>query len=223
MNGLAATVHVVDDEASVRRAITRLLEAVGYATRGHASASEFLESADLDAPGCVVLELALPGGPDGFQLQQTLARRPDPLPVVFLTGSGTVGASVRAMKAGAIDFLEKPVEGAQLLDAVQRALVRDGDGRAQRSRSRALATRYDSLTPREREVFGHIVAGRLNKQIAFEIGRCERTAKAHRARVMNKMHVRSVAELVNVANMLFAAGRGRETPPEAAGFAAVTA
>ena len=204
MNGIMPTVHIIDDEPDIRRALTRLLEADGYVTRSHASAAEFLETASLDAPGCVVLDLALPAGPDGLEVQQALAQTRDPLPVVFLTGRASVGASVRAMKAGAIDFLEKPVEAAQLLDAVQRALACDTERRAQRLRDRTLSTRYDSLTPRERDVFRHVVAGRLNKQIASDIGTCERTVKAHRARVMEKMRVRSVAELVHLADELVA-------------------
>src|SRR5688572_28075280 len=205
MNGIMPTVHIIDDEAEVRKALTRLLESAGYVTRSHASAAQFLETANLDAPGCVVLDLAMPAGADGLQVQQALAQTRDPLPVVFLTGRGSVGASVRAMKAGAIDFLEKPVEASQLFDAVQRALACDAERRAQRVRDRTLSTRYESLTPREREVFRHVVSGRLNKQIASDIGTCERTVKAHRARVMEKMRVRSVAELVHLSDELVTA------------------
>jgi FixJ family two-component response regulator len=207
MNAIVATIHVIDDEAAVRKALTRLLESAGYVVRSYESAGEFLRETPRDEPGCVLLDLALPGGLDGLQAQLAFQHGHDPLPVVFLTGRGSVAASVRAMKAGAIDFLEKPVEDALLLDAVRRALAFDADQRTRRSRDRLLSTRFASLTPREREVFRHVVAGRLNKQIAYDIGTCERTVKAHRARVMEKLHVRSVAELVHVADELEVAMR----------------
>jgi len=205
MNAIVATIHVIDDEATVRKALTRLLESAGYAVRSYESAGEFLRETPRGEAGCVLLDLALPGGLDGLQAQLAFSHGHDPLPIVFLTGRGSVAASVRAMKAGAIDFLEKPVEDALLLDAVRRALAFDAEQRTRRSRDRLLSTRFASLTPREREVFRHVVAGRLNKQIAYDIGTCERTVKAHRARVMEKLHVRSVAELVHVADELEAA------------------
>jgi len=195
-------VHVVDDDDSVRTAVVRLLQAAGYEARGYASAGEFLLGrSDRNAPGCVVLDVRLPG-PSGLDLQEALARLEVPLPIVFLTGHGDIPMSVRAMKAGAVDFLTKPVSREALLAAVRVAVARDADTRATREGLRGLRARYESLTPREREVFAGIVAGRLNKQIAAELGTAERTIKAHRAHVMEKMDVASVAELVRIAGQL---------------------
>jgi FixJ family two-component response regulator len=198
-------VHVVDDDDSVRTAVQRLLQAAGYEARGYASAGEFLLGrSDRDAPGCVVLDVRMPG-PSGLDLQEALARLEVPVPIVFLTGHGDIPTSVRAMKAGAVDFLTKPVSREALLTAVRSALARDTDTRAARARVQAWHSRYSSLTPREREVFAGVVAGKLNKQIAAELGTAERTVKAHRAQVMEKMQVASLAELVHVAEQLQAA------------------
>ncbi|HKC43486.1 MAG TPA: response regulator [Burkholderiales bacterium] len=202
MNERGPIVHVVDDDDSVRTAVVRLLQAAGYEARGYASAGEFLLGrSDRNAPGCVVLDVRLPG-PSGLDLQEALARLEVPLPIVFLTGHGDIPMSVRAMKAGAVDFLTKPVSREALLAAVRVAVARDADTRAAREGLRGLRARYDSLTPREREVFAGIVAGRLNKQIAADLGTAERTIKAHRAHVMEKMDVASVAELVRLAGQL---------------------
>ena len=202
MNERGPIVHVVDDDDSVRTAVVRLLQAAGYEARGYASAGEFLLGrSDRNAPGCVVLDVRLPG-PSGLDLQEALARLEVPLPIVFLTGHGDIPMSVRAMKAGAVDFLTKPVSREALLAAVRVAVARDADTRATREGLRGLRARYESLTPREREVFAGIVAGRLNKQIAAELGTAERTIKAHRAHVMEKMDVASVAELVRIAGQL---------------------
>ena len=202
MNERGPIVHVVDDDDSVRTAVVRLLQAAGYEARGYASAGEFLLGrSDRNAPGCVVLDVRLPG-PSGLDLQEALARLEVPLPIVFLTGHGDIPMSVRAMKAGAVDFLTKPVSREALLAAVRVAVARDADTRAAREGLRGLRARYDSLTPREREVFAGIVAGRLNKQIAADLGTAERTIKAHRAHVMEKMDVASVAELVRIAGQL---------------------
>jgi FixJ family two-component response regulator len=198
-------VHVVDDDDSVRTAVQRLLQAAGYEARGYASAGEFLLGrSDRDAPGCVVLDVRMPG-PSGLDLQEALARLEVPVPIVFLTGHGDIPTSVRAMKAGAVDFLTKPVSRDALLAAVRSALARDAETRAARARVQAWHSRYASLTPREREVFAGVVAGKLNKQIAAELGTAERTVKAHRAQVMEKMQVASLAELVHVAEQLHAA------------------
>jgi FixJ family two-component response regulator len=196
-----AVVRVVDDDNGMRRGICRLLEAAGYETRSYASAGDFLLHDASDTPGCVLLDLKMPG-PSGLELQEALASRSDPLPVVFLTGHGDVAASVRALKAGASDFLTKPVSRETLLAAVDNALAQDAARRAERDELRGLRERYLTLTPREREVFALVVAGRLNKQIATEIGAAERTVKAHRAQVMEKMRVDSLAELVRVASRL---------------------
>jgi FixJ family two-component response regulator len=191
-------VHIVDDDESFRTAVTRLLTAAGYEVRGYASAGDFLISRTRDARGCLLLDVNMPG-PSGLDLQAALADHGIDLPIVFLTGHGDVPMSVRAMKAGAVDFLTKPVEREALFKAVREALARDVEWRETGSRLRELRDRYASLTPREREVFAGVIAGRLNKQIAADIGAAERTVKAHRAQVLEKMHVRSVAELARAA------------------------
>jgi FixJ family two-component response regulator len=205
-------VHVVDDDEGMRTALCRLLEAAGYEARPHASAGDFLLADLVDRPGCVLLDLKMPG-PSGLDLQEALAKREEPLPVVFLTGHGDVPSSVRALKAGASDFLTKPVERETLLAAVESALAEDAFRRAEREELRALQQRYETLTAREREVMVHVVAGRLNKQIAADIGAAERTVKAHRARAMEKMHVDSLADLVRAASRL---GLPPPDPPEGA-------
>jgi len=194
-------VHVVDDDDAFRTAVMRLLEAAGYAVRGYGSAGDFLIARPGNASGCVLLDVNLPG-PSGLDLQAALAEQGVTLPVVFLTGHGDVPKSVRAMKAGAVDFLEKPVAREPLLAAVREALARGADARAAGERLRQLRGRYETLTPREREVFAGVVAGRLNKQIAAAIGAAERTVKAHRAQVLAKMGVGSVAELSRIATEL---------------------
>jgi len=201
VSGVAPLVHVVDDDDAFRTALTRLLKAAGYAVRSYASAGDFLIARPADAPGCLLLDIRMPG-PSGLELQAALRDQGLALPIVFLTGHGDVPASVRAMKAGAVDFLEKPVEREPLLRAVREALARDSEARAERGRLHALRARYDTLTPREREVFAGVVAGRLNKQIAAGVGSAERTVKAHRAQVLAKMGVGSAAELARVATEL---------------------
>jgi FixJ family two-component response regulator len=193
-------VHVVDDDPSFSRAVSRRLEAEGFEVVTFDSAEAFL-SALTDGPGCVVLDLRMPGA-GGLDVQEALARRADPLPVVFLTGHGDVHSSVRAMKAGAVDFLTKPVTGDELVEAVRRAIALDESARASRRQTRDLRSRYARLTPREREVFALVARGLLNKQIAGELGMAERTVKAHRGRVMEKMELQSVAELALAAERL---------------------
>jgi len=194
-------VHVVDDDDAFRGAVTRLLEAAGYAVRGYGSAGDFLIARLDDAPGCLLLDVNLPG-PSGLELQAALVERSVALPIVFLTGHGDVPGSVRAMKAGAVDFLEKPVAREPLLAAVREALARGAGARASGERLRGLRARYETLTRREREVFAGVVAGKLNKQIAGAIGAAERTVKAHRAQVLAKMGAGSVAELSRIATEL---------------------
>jgi FixJ family two-component response regulator len=194
-------IHVVDDDASFRTAVTRLLRAAKYEVRGYASASEFLNSDSCAGPGCILLDLRMPGA-SGLELQQSLERMEERLPVIFLTGHGDIPVSVRAMKAGAVDFLTKPVRREALLGAIQNALSIDAKGRAARAVLRELHDRYESLTPREREVLVHVVSGKLNKQIAFDLGTAERTIKAHRASIMQKLCVQSLAELVRLAQEL---------------------
>lgn len=194
-------IHVVDDDSSFRTAVTRLLRAAKYEVLGYASASEFLESASCTAPGCILLDLRMPGA-SGLDLQQSLAAMEERLPIIFLTGHGDIPASVRAIKAGAVDFLTKPVRREALLGAVQNAIDIDAKGRRARVVLRELQNRYENLTPREREVLVHVVSGKLNKQIAFDLGTAERTIKAHRASIMEKLGVRSVAELARLAQEL---------------------
>ncbi len=202
MTDRSPIVHVVDDDDSVRAAVVRLLQAAGYEARGYSSAGEFLLSrTDRNAPGCVVLDVRMPG-PSGLELQDALARLDVEVPIVFLTGHGDIPMSVRAMKGGAVDFLTKPVSREALLPAVQAAIARDADTRAAQARLLMLRARYETLTPREREVLAGVVAGKLNKRIAIELGTAERTIKAHRAHVMEKMQAASVAELVTFANEL---------------------
>ena len=193
----AAHVHVVDDDASVRTAIVRLLEAEGYMATGHLSAEAFLAENEPREHGCLVLDFAMPGL-DGLALQLALAERGSHMPIIFLTGRADVPMCTQAMKQGAFDFLTKPVDESVLLAAVQGALATDlvlGMACDQRTATEALLA---TLTPREREVLMHVIAGRLNKQIAAELGTAEKTVKVHRARGMEKMHVRSVADLVRM-------------------------
>jgi FixJ family two-component response regulator len=200
-----SVIRVVDDDGSVRASLARLLRAAGFAARTYASAAEFLVADRDDAPGCVVLDLGLPGM-SGMELQAATANGEHALPIVFLTGRGDIETSVRAMKAGAVDFLTKPVKRAALLAAIDAALKRDSENRARHEDVHALRTRFDTLTTREREVLAHVVRGRLNKQIADDLGTSIRTVKAHRSQVMSKMQVGSLAELVSVAGRLGAIG-----------------
>lgn len=193
-------VHVVDDDQSVRTALSRVLRTAHLDVHAYSSAREFLERAaeDLDAAACVVLDLNMPGI-DGLELQDALVREPSALPVVFLTGHGDIPASVRAMKAGAVDFLTKPVDRQRLLAAIEIALQRDAERRRQRDHMASIEARFAALTPREQEVFDLLVTGKLNKQVGVALGTTERTVKAHRAQVMRKLDVESVAEMVHVA------------------------
>jgi FixJ family two-component response regulator len=197
----APLIHVVDDDESLRTALLRLLDAAGFEARGYASTGDFLLHPPPDRPGCVLLDIRMPG-PSGLDLQAALQRQGVPLPIVFLTAYGDVASSVRAMKAGAVDFLAKPVKRATLLDALRRALARDASQRAERDEENRLRLRFASLTPREREVFERVAAGRLNKQIADDLGIAERTVKARRGQLMAKLGVGSAAELGRLAERL---------------------
>ena len=194
-------IHVVDDDDSLRNALVRLLDAAGFEACGYASTGEFLLRPPPDRPGCVLLDIRLPG-PSGLDLQEAMLRQGIALPVVFLTGYADVPTSVRAMKAGAVDLLTKPVERDVLLDALRRALARDAAGRSDRDGAGRLRAAIASLTPREREVFDLVAAGRLNKQIAGDLGIAERTVKLTRAHVMEKLGVDSAAELGGLAERL---------------------
>jgi FixJ family two-component response regulator len=195
MSAPGPVIRVVDDDDAFRTAVSRLLHASGFEVRSYASAGDFLMQEVNAEPGCVLLDLRMPG-PDGLDLQAALSRRGDSLPVIFLTAHGDVAASVRAMKGGAEDFLTKPVRREALLAAIRTAVARDESRRERREQVQDIRRRYDALSPRERTVLEHVVSGRLNKQIASAIGASERTVKAHRARVMSKMGAASVAELV---------------------------
>jgi FixJ family two-component response regulator len=194
-------VHIVDDEAPVRTALGRLLRGAGHEVAVYASAEEFLAVAGPALSGCIVLDLRLPGV-SGLELQELLARRGCHAQIVFLTGHGDVAAGVRAMKKGAVDFLQKPVSDDELLSAVETALERDRSTRRQREELDELRARCATLTDREREVWLEVVRGRLNKQVAGDLGIVERTVKAHRARVMEKLRADSTAELVRIAERL---------------------
>jgi FixJ family two-component response regulator len=197
----AHPVAVVDDDASVRQATSRLLRSAGLEVQGFATAAEFLESYDSDAVGCLVPDVALPGL-SGLELQRVLLERGDAPPIVFLTGAGDIPTSVQAIKRGAVDFLTKPAEVGHLVASVQGALESGRTSRADRAELADLRRRLRELTPREREVMEYVVSGRLNKQIAAEMGISEKTVKVHRGRVMEKMEVESVADLVRAAQRL---------------------
>jgi FixJ family two-component response regulator len=196
-----SVVFVVDDDLSVREAIKSLIRSVGLRVETFETAQEFLRSKRPDAPGCVVLDVRLPGL-SGLDLQRELAAHGINLPVIFITGHGDIPMSVRAMKAGALEFLTKPFRDQDLLDAIQQALECDLSARQQRSETAELRERFDSLTSREREVIGLVVSGLLNKQIAGELGTSEVTIKIHRSQVMKKMGAGSLAELVRMTEKL---------------------
>ena len=200
-----ATVYVVDDEPDMLKALERLLGAAGFSVRTFPSPEQFMAQHDDAAPGCIVLDLALPGL-NGLELQQALQAQGSELPIVFLTGRGDIAASVRAMKLGAADFLTKPVDADELIAAVDAALERNREQRADRAEKHLVSSRLAALTAREREVFELIAQGRLNKQIAAECGTVEKTIKFHRANLMRKLGVRTVADLVRLAER---AGTGK--------------
>ena len=192
------TVFLVDDEERVLKGLSRLLKANGYDVWPFTSAQEYLEQHDPSIPGCAVLDVSMPGL-DGLALQQILAAGDIQLPIIFLTGKGDIPTSVRAMKAGAIDFLTKPAEDKDLLNAIARAEIDDAKARQIGAELAAIKAKIATLTHREREVLSHVVAGRLNKQIAGDLGTVEKTIKVHRGRMMEKLGVRSVADLVRLA------------------------
>ena len=196
-----STVFVVDDDASMLRALSRLLTLAGYAVQAFPSATELLAGHQSSHRGCVVADLRMPSM-NGLELQAALARSGNPLPVIFLTAHGDIPTSVHAMKGGAEDFLTKPVQKEKLLAAVQRALVNDAAAFAQDARQHELQRRFDLLTPRERESLALVVAGKLNKEIAAELGAAESTIKMHRVSIMEKLAVHSPAELGRVAQEL---------------------
>jgi FixJ family two-component response regulator len=194
-------VFVVDDEPAITRALSRLIGTFGLQCRTFSSAQEFLHASLPDVPGCLVLDVFLPGM-TGLELQEKLAEAEIEMPIIFMTALAEVPISVRAMKAGAMEFLTKPFGEHELLQAIQRGIERDCSSRQQRARRRDLKNRFDSLTPREKEVFVLVTRGLLNKQTAAELGTREKTIKVHRAQVMDKMSADSLAELVRMAEEL---------------------
>ena len=191
-------VFLIDDDAAVLNALSRLLREAGFSVESFQSPHEFLLRDDPGTPGCAVIDVSL-GDYNGLELQSALGNMGDARPIIFITGKGDIATSVQAMKAGAVDFLTQPVQQDDLIEAVERALERDRRSRDEDKRLASISLRLASLTPREREVLGRVVAGRLNKQIAAELGIAEKTVKVHRGRVMAKMAVRSVADLVRIA------------------------
>ncbi len=201
MNDISPTVFMVDDDPDVLKSLARVLRSAGLEVVTFSSPSEFLEQHDPRAAGCLVLDVAMPGL-NGLELQAALTAKGSAIPIIFLTGRGDIPMSVQAMKGGAVDFLTKPVDDEDLLKAVNAALEKDRIGRQSRAELDEIQERLATLTPREREVLDHVVTGQLNKQIALDLGTVEQTIKVHRARVMEKMKVNSVAELVRLTERL---------------------
>ena len=201
MSDAVPTVFVVDDDPAVLKGLSRLLRAARLDVATFSSPQEFLERHDPNAPGCLVLDLSMPGL-NGLELQEALATKGFAVPIIFLTGHGDIPTSVQAMKRGALDFLTKPVNDDDLLKAVHAAIEKDRIARLALAELDEIQQRLATLTPREREVLTHVVSGQLNKQIAYDLGTVEQTIKVHRARVMEKMKVDSVAELVRLTERL---------------------
>ena len=199
MTAAEAMVFVVDDDVGTRESLKNLIRSVGLRVEAFASAQDFLRSTRPDVPGCLVLDVRLPGL-SGLDLQKRMAEVELEIPIVFITGHGDIPMSVRAMKAGAVEFLTKPFRDQELLDAIQQALERDRNAREQRAEIEELRSRYRLLTPREREVMALVVTGLLNKQIAGELGTSEASVKVHRQHVMEKMRAGSLAALVRMAD-----------------------
>ena len=204
-------VHVIDDDASFRTAIERRLKLAGYDVETYSSAQQLLDHLpDVERPGCILLDVQMPGL-SGLDLQSRLIERGSILPIIFVTGYADTPTTVRAIKAGAEDFLTKPATSAQLIDAIERAMTRYESARRQRNELNSFRGLAATLTPRERQVFNLIVRGKINKQIAHELGTTERTVKAHRHQVMEKMQVHSLAELVSNAERLGMLDPGRDS------------
>ena len=201
VNSGVPTIFVVDDDPAVLKSLGRLLRSAGLHVETCNSPQDFLARHNPAMPGCLVLDVAMPGL-NGLEVQQALAAIGDERPIVFLTGHGDIPTSVEAMKRGAVDFLTKPVNAEDLLKAIHSAIVKDSVRRLERDEVEEFKQRLATLTPREREVLPYVISGRLNKQIAGELGTAEKTIKVHRARVMEKMKVQSVAELVRLAERL---------------------
>jgi len=201
MTSPSPVIHIIDDDGSFRTSMRRLLAALGYQTAIYESGSAFLENLPIDDAGCILLDLQM-AGVGGFELQERLGLSDNTLPIIFLTAHGDIKASVQAMRSGAEDFLAKPVTKQALIECVERALIRNLERRQHRDRLRAMRTLVTSLTPREAEVFAMVVRGRLNKQIAHDLGTTIRTVKAHRQAGMDKLGVKSLAQAVSIAERL---------------------
>src|ERR687891_186338 len=201
MTEIDSIVFVIDDDPPIRESLKNLIRSVGLRVDGFASAEDFLQANRPEVPGCLVLDVRLKGL-SGLDLQKRMAEADIEIPIIFITGHGDIPMTVQAMKAGAVEFLTKPFRDQDLLDAIQQALERDRKGREQRAEIAELRKRFDSLTPREREVMALVVTGLLNKQIAGELGTSETTVKIHRRQVMDKMGAGSLAELVRMADRL---------------------
>jgi len=201
MTEVDPTVFVVDDDPSVRRSTERLVRSMGFNVQTFPTAKEFMERVHVESPSCLVLDVHLPG-PSGLDLQRELAEAGVRIPIIFITGRGSIPMSVRAMKAGAVEFLTKPTRSRDLLAAIRAAIERDRVSHQARRHLEGLRQRYARLTAREREVMSLVIAGRLNKEIASEVATTERTIKFHRAHIMEKMEAKSVAELVRMAGQL---------------------
>jgi FixJ family two-component response regulator len=201
MGSARPVVFVVDDDVSIRDALSNLLRSVGLQVETFDTAQEFLARPRPDAPGCLVLDVRLPGL-SGLDLQRELLKSEIEVPIIFITGHGDIRMSVEAMKAGAVEFLEKPFRDQELLDAVRQAIERDREAHAQQRETAELRARYESLTAREREVMALVVRGLLNKQIAAQVGTTEATVKLHRGRLMHKMQADSLADLIRMAGKL---------------------
>lgn len=195
------TIFIVDDDPSVRESTKLMLEGAGFNVKTFASAQDFLNAKLQEGLGCLILDVRMPGI-GGLDLQEKLVSERSPLPIIFITGHGTVPMSVRAMKAGAADFLQKPFEEQDLLDAIHRAITRQSEERSKKDEADKLQQRIKALTPREYEVFSLLVTGMANKEIAYTLGNSERTIKAHRAQIMEKMNAGSFADLVRFAETL---------------------
>ena len=198
MSSSNATIYVVDDDTSVRTALKRLIRSLGFTVETFDSAQAFLAREVYDGPACLILDIRMPGT-SGIELQEKLVEAANQIPIIFITGHGNIQMSVKAMKAGALDFIEKPFEDQKLIDAIHTGIARSQQYRAEQSERSELLRRIDCLTPREYEVFMLVVSGNLNKQIGVELGMSEKTVKVHRGRVMKKMEATSLADLVKMA------------------------
>ncbi|MDZ7804917.1 response regulator transcription factor [Thiohalophilus sp.] len=204
------TIHVVDDDQAVRESIQWLIESVGLNIKTHGSANEFLDNYREDSLGCLILDVRMPGI-SGLDLQHILADRGIDLPIIFVTGHGDVPMAVRALKNGAVDFIEKPFNDQVLLDTIQSAVQKHRDRLKQRAELENLQTRYDNLTTREQEVMDRVVTGKPNRDVGEELGISVKTVEVHRAKVMEKMQARSIADLVKMAMMMREAGNGKNS------------